>query len=206
MRDGSAVTDFSGLSNLKFENGKLALIDKTKEGSARFTAENGSFTGTITVKASQVVDVVKDINLKHRINRYLKREKPYEQPISEADIRSLTEDQNSYKSSDIKDLTGIEYATQLKELRFFDNKIEDAKPLAGLTNLNDLDLGRNPISDATPLAGLTNLTALSLNGDKVSDVKPLAGLVNLEDLQLMKNGISDISALSGLTNITDLYM
>ncbi len=56
-RDGSAVTDFSGFNNLKFENGKLVLIDKTKEGSAEFTAENGKFTGKITVKPAAAYTV-----------------------------------------------------------------------------------------------------------------------------------------------------
>lgn len=49
-RDGSAVTDLAELQNLKLENGNLALTDKSKGGSAKFTAENGNFTGTITVR------------------------------------------------------------------------------------------------------------------------------------------------------------
>ncbi len=194
------------LKNMREENDEFVLIDPTKEGSGQFTDNSShcTFSGTITVKPAPVVDVVKDINLKHKINAHLHREAPYEQPISEEDMKTLTD--GAYKKLGIKDLSGMEYAEKLTEISFFNNKIEDISQLKGLKNLSKLDLGLNLISDIKPVAELTNLKLLSLNGNKVSDIKPLAGLADLENLQLRKNGISDISALSGLTKLKHLEL
>ena len=63
----------------------------------------------------------------------------------------------------IVDLTGLEHATNLTNLRLDFNQISDVSPLAGLTNLTDLFLGSNQISDVNPLVGLTNLTDLYLD-------------------------------------------
>ena len=48
--------------------------------------------------------------------------------------------------SEIVDLTGIEYATNLTGLYLSDNQISDISPLSGLTNLMVLFLASNPLS------------------------------------------------------------
>ncbi len=49
-------------------------------------------------------------------------------------------------SSDITDLTGIEYALNLEDLSLDINQISDLSPLEALTNLEDLHLEDNPLS------------------------------------------------------------
>ena len=51
----------------------------------------------------------------------------------------------------IKDLIGLEYATQLEGLFLDNNQISDIIPLKGLTQLEGLSLAANQISDITPL-------------------------------------------------------
>ena len=135
-------------------------------------------------------------------------------------------------NSDIRDLTGLEFATGLTSLILPDNSISDLTPLSGLTNLTSLILSDNNISDLTPLSGLTNLTRLAFGGNSISDlsvlfgvissltnlrrlyldnnsisdVSALSGLPDLEWLTLSNNNISDISALSGLTSLIGLYL
>jgi Leucine-rich repeat (LRR) protein len=132
-----------------------------------------------------------------------------EGPIYPSDLEGLTYlDANE---RNIADLTGLEYCTDLIELRLQYNQISDISPLANLTNLTDLWLGScwpgiNQISDLSPLANLTNLLVLYLDGNQISDISPLANLTNLTDLSLQGNQISDLSPVANLTNLTYLWL
>ena len=106
----------------------------------------------------------------------------------------------------IRDLTGLDFATNLIALMLWNNNISDVSPLSGLTNLTALILDGNNISDVSPLSGLTRLEFLGLSGNNISDVSPLSGLTRLEFLGLDGNNISDVSPLSGLTNLTGLNL
>ena len=109
-------------------------------------------------------------------------------------------------NSDIRDLTGLEFATGLTSLILSNNIISDITSLSGSTNLTSLILSDNNISDITSLSGLTNLTSLILSDNNISDLTPLSGLTNLTSLILSNNIISDITSLSGLTNLTSLNL
>ena len=130
--------------------------------------------------------------------------------ITVADMRTLKESLVIYTGgihkSNIQDLTGIEFATNLERLYLFRNQISDVSPLASLTNLTELLLHENEISDVSPLASLTNLRWLSLYDNQVSDVSALSSLTNLETLSLYDNQVSDVSALSSLTNLETLSL
>ncbi len=104
------------------------------------------------------------------------------------------------RNKGIQDLTGLQFGTNLRFLRFDDNEISDLSPLAGLINLRELWLHDNPLLDISPVRGLTNLTRLEFVGTLVSDLSPVAGLINLEYLSF-GNKISDLSPVSGLINL-----
>ena len=104
----------------------------------------------------------------------------------------------------ITDLTGLEYAVNLKELLLGDNQISDITPLAESTIIEGLELYNNNISDISSLAAMTNLTSLYLWHNSVSDLSPLAELNGLTSLQLVGNLVSDLSPLVGLTSLTEL--
>ena len=111
----------------------------------------------------------------------------------------------------IKDLTGLQFATNLRSLFLGEwwhgtgNQISDLSPIAGLINLQKLWISNNPISDLTPVSGLTNLTDLVLNKTLVSDLSPVSGLTNLTRLSPGGSYISDLSPIAGLINLEDLY-
>ncbi|RKU08289.1 hypothetical protein C6502_15715 [Candidatus Poribacteria bacterium] len=108
------------------------------------------------------------------------------------------------RNRSIRDLTGIQFATNLRLLRFDDNEISDLSPLAGLINLRELRLDHNfQPSDLSPLAGLINLEVLDFTFN-VSDLSPLAGLINLEYLHFTDTNVSDFSPLAGLINLESL--
>ena len=124
--------------------------------------------------------------------------------ITQAEMAILTF-LEAYKVG-ISDLTGLEFATNLIDLRLDGNNISDIAPLSGLTNLTHLLLLSNNISDIAPLSGLTNLTFLWLLSNNISDIAPLSGLTGLTHLRLDGNNISDIAPLSGLTGLTHLRL
>ena len=104
-------------------------------------------------------------------------------------------------SRDIKDLTGLQYATNIEYLILWDNSIKDLTPLANLTKLRELDLAYNAVESVEPLAGLINLQRLNLTINRVQDITPLANLIHLEFLYIRENLVTDITPLQGLNFI-----
>ena len=106
---------------------------------------------------------------------------------------------------DIKDLTGLQYATNLELLALWDNQITDLSPLANLTKLTELNLAYNAVESVEPLAGLINLQTLNLTQNRVQDITPLAHLINLEFLYIRANLVTDITPIQGLNLIDFRY-
>ena len=110
----------------------------------------------------------------------------------------------------VRDITGLAFATNLRELHLSENPIADLRPLANLTQLESLDLwGLSPDApnlDLRPLAGLINLEVLSLGQNRLADIHLLAGLKHLRTLELAHNDISDIRPLAALTNLEKLSL
>ena len=134
------------------------------------------------------------------------------------------------RESQIKNLTGLEHATQLTDLALYKNQIRDVSPLRGLTQLKRLGLDANQISNIRPISELTQLEllhiggnrinnagvrlltklkqlkSLALYGNQISNIKPLANLTNLEKLWLSNNQIRNVSPLAGLVNLKTLHL
>ena len=106
----------------------------------------------------------------------------------------------------IRNLRGLETATNLTRLVIWGNHITDISPISELTNLTLLWLDYNNIPDISLLSGLTNLTNLSLNDTNIPDLSVLSDLPNLTHLRLIATNTSDVSPLSGLTNLTSLVL
>ncbi len=126
----------------------------------------------------------------------------YHRPIYIEDVLPI-ESLNA-ESMNIKDLTGLEYFTNLRELHLSYNNISDLTPLASLAQLNNLNLGYNEITSLSPLSQLVNLQSLDLYNNHISDVTPLSNLTGLQYLSLNNNNISDITPLSNLTGLQSL--
>ena len=106
------------------------------------------------------------------------------------------------RSRGIRDLTGLEFATNLRWLHlWYFHEFNDLSPIAGLISLESIIFGSPNISDLSPLAGLINLKKLHMNDSKVSDLSPLAGLIKLEWIHFDPSNISDLSPLAGLINL-----
>ena len=129
-------------------------------------------------------------------------------PITVQEMKRLTK-LDARNDRGIKDLTGLQFATNLVELYLGwytgeGNQVNDLSPIAGLINLRVLFLHHNPISDISPVRGLTNLTDLMLHDTLISDISPVRGLTNLTVLHFHGTEVTDLSPLAGLINLKNL--
>ena len=108
------------------------------------------------------------------------------------------------KSRGIRDLTGLQFASNLGRLNLRNNQVSDLSPLAGLIGLRELWLHNNLVSDISPVRGLINLTHLEFAHNQVFDMSPVRGLTNLTHLDFDDTLVSDISPVRGLINLTHL--
>ena len=110
------------------------------------------------------------------------------------------------RNRDIRDLTGLQFATNLRRLVFSENQISDISPIASLTELHELFLTLPLVSDISPLKTLESLARLGLYNTPISDISPLEDLRSLTHLTLTDTLVSDISALKDLKNLTHLWL
>ena len=105
------------------------------------------------------------------------------------------------RSRGIRDLTGLQFATNLSWLHLRYNQITDFSPIAGLIGLRELWINDNPMSDISPVRGLINLTRLEFDHTLVSDISPVRGLTNLTYLEFDDTLVTDLSPVAGLINL-----
>jgi len=162
----------------------------------------GVYGGTVEASKSWSDGPVRfpDANLKAAVEQELWISDP-----TPADMLGLTQliQPNMYtRDNAVTNLTGLEYAVNLRELNLRYHSIGDISPLSGLINLQTVILLGNYISVISPLSGLSDLRTLDLEQNEIRDISALSGLSNLESLALHRNFVTDISPLSNLTHLT----
>ena len=165
-----------------------------------FVSVIGMLTYNTFVHAEAVEHWMPDANLRQAVREALQL--PADEPLTKEKMQGL--DFLDAHDRDIMDITGFEFATNLKALHISKNPITDLRPLANLTQLVDLHFWHippNPTNlDLRPLTNLINLEVLSLAGNGISDIRPLAELKKLRELHIANNHIEDFSLLAELTN------
>ncbi len=106
----------------------------------------------------------------------------------------------------IKDLTGLEYASNLRTLSIASDQIQDITPIAALKNLQRLIIRGKHIRDITPITALKNLVFLHVANENIQDITAFTQLTHLLGLNLSSNRISDVSPLAKLTRLTELSL
>ena len=106
----------------------------------------------------------------------------------------------------IRDLTGLEFATNLVEIRCNGNLISDLSPLEELIRLHVVEFRNNVIADLSPLEELINIDRLVVPHNLISDLSPIEALINLHVLEISDNIITDLSPLAGLIKLERIYM
>ena len=142
------------------------------------------FSCSFNIVNAQIVNIP-DANLAAEVRKQLNI--PSGGPISRQAMQHLM--LLYARNTEIKNLAGLEYATQLEVLDLRDNAVTDVSSLAKLKNLRRLKLSGNTIVDVSPLAGLENLRWLDLKNNAIIDISPLTTLKNTS-LSLNDNPIT----------------
>ncbi len=152
------------------------------------------------------VDWMPDPNLRQAVREHIRL--PVGAPLEVRHLHHLEYLDSSNRGT--TNLTGLEHATNLRDLRIAQNPIEDLSPIANLTQLEELHFWQDPLRPTNlnlrPLTHLTNLRMLVLSGNGITDISPLANLQHLTRLYLDKNNIDDISPLADLVNLRELHI
>ena len=151
----------------------------------------------VALNASAQKVNIPDANLRTAVSETLG--KAHRATITQADMAKLTH--FIAHDANIRDLTGLEFATELEEIRCNNNLISDLSPLSTLTGLHTIEFRHNVIKDLSPVAGLINLRWLIVPYNLIADLSPVEGLVKLDGLDVGGNVITDFSPLSGLIKL-----
>lgn len=155
-------------------------------------------TSNVTYMSDSGVVVIPDESLKEALLFTLEKDQTEE--ITEADMAGL--DELTVRHAGVKDLTGLEYATNLTYLDLCSNPINNFDALSGLTGLERLLLCSNyGNTKMPPLSNLVNLKYLRLNNNDLADLNALPEALNLEVFHASNNRINDISQMSKLTGL-----
>ena len=127
-----------------------------------------------------------------------------ELPITQQGMLGLTG--FATEAAGIENISGLEYAKNLKVLILNNNPIQDLTPLSSLTQLERLQMPGVPIDDLTPIGNLTQLKELSLAFCGIRDISPLANLTQLIVLILSGNDIVDVGPLANLSALEELWL
>lgn len=115
----------------------------------------------------------------------------------------------------VQNLTGLEYAKNLKSLAFYNCPVNtDFSPLEGLIKMESFVIwgtcdktgAKNTGQDVdlSPLASLTNITTMALYDGEINDVEFLRPLKKLKSLVVARNRLKNIEPMSGLTQLEGL--
>lgn len=138
---------------------------------------------------------INDINLENAIRTALNK---YSGDITSLDMANLIDLDASHRS--IEDLTGLEYAVNLRRLWVDHSNLMDIKPIENLTNMVNLNLSYNKIQELPSLINLKNLHEILLTNNALRDISKIIELVNQGGLKYgyidISNNYLDLSQLS----------
>ena len=196
--DVPAILELDAKPAVRNQAGQVGATDKTKSAGSQVSEQVS--TSNALASPEDVETWMPDPNLRAAVREALGI--PDEDPLTQLDMEQLTA--LSAEERQIRDLRGLEYATNLTSALLEGNPISDLSPLAGLVELRMLNMAVCRISNIRPLANLTHLESLYLHANQIEDITPLANLTRLTDLWLANNFIADAYPLENLTLLKEL--
>lgn len=177
-----------------------------------YAEESSTATSSVNVNQDEYADIF-DKELRSALNEVLGQDS--DSKIKVGQLEKLTSLKLRYKN--LKDIQGLQYCTNLKELDLSHNDICDFKPISKLKKLEKLDISYNYFSsfdksvrwyygyiDVNCLGELNNLKVLNAKSSAISNVDFLYNMKKLEEVDLSCNYISSIYALSDVVKLKSL--
>ncbi len=223
VNDGLVVINgfFLRVDEGKFINNKGAVIINNShilvEDKGTFT-NNGKISGAGANEQSNSIEF-NDGVLEAKIRTAMNKSdgeitKEEAAAITSLDLSNESFDDMNSKNGGIRNISALQYFTNLKELNLSFNDIEDFSPLEGLSRLENLGFSGVPVKDLSPLKGLTNMTCLVFDWNYAPD-QGRNGFENLNFMSDMKNleifeakgaGIKDISVIGNLPKLWSVFL
>ena len=100
--------------------------------------------------------------------------------------------------NNIKNIEGIEFATNATYINLTRNNIYNASCLGKLTNLTTLELNENKIEDISFLKNLKKLKSVGLESNNIKNIPKLNNNMELDTINLDNNKILNLSNLNSL--------
>ncbi|EJQ74628.1 hypothetical protein IG7_00396, partial [Bacillus cereus HuA2-4] len=172
---------------------EFKLDTNSAESKIRF---NGTVIQSIVEKQTENKNVILDKNLQQHINKKNFGRENLNAPITKEDLLQIkTLEILKEKGKEIKDLTGLEYMTNLENLTLEGLGLKNIEFISNLKQLKDVNVSHNKIEDITPLSSLENLQWLNLADNHIKDVSVLGSMLDLLSLKLAGNEIRDVRPL-----------
>ncbi|QWI20363.1 LPXTG cell wall anchor domain-containing protein [Bacillus mycoides] len=157
---------------------------------------NGTVIQSIVEKQTESKNVILDKNLQQHINKKNFGRENLNASITKEDLLQIkTLEILKEKGKEIKDLTGLEYMTNLENLTLEGVGLKNIEFISNLKQLKDVNVSHNKIEDITPLSSLENLQWLNLADNHIKDVSVLGSMLDLLSLKLAGNEIRDVRPL-----------
>ncbi|WP_010172878.1 leucine-rich repeat domain-containing protein [Bacillus coahuilensis] len=156
----------------------------------------GIFLGSIFLSndVPKASDYLEDPNLEEAIKYQLNTQEKIR--VTDEQLESLATIDASWFG--VRELTGLEDASNIQSLYLEGNKLIQIKELSSLSNLSRLILRDNNIVDLSPLNQMKNLSTLDVSGNQISTIQPISSLgFKGEDLtfDLSRNKITSLVPL-----------
>ncbi|MDK7425693.1 NEAT domain-containing protein [Bacillus paranthracis] len=144
----------------------------------------------------QKENVILDKTLQQHINKENLGRENLNTPITKEDLLQIKKlEILKEKGNEIKDITGLEYMTNLENLTLEGVGLKNIEFISNLKQLNNVNVSHNQIEDITPLSSLENLQWLNLEDNHIKDVTVIGSMLNLFSLNLAGNEIRDVRPL-----------
>ncbi|AAT63966.1 possible internalin protein [[Bacillus thuringiensis] serovar konkukian str. 97-27] len=169
------------------------------------------FNGTVIQNVVERLDEIKEDNeqkesvildktLQQHINKENLGRENLNAPITKEDLLQIKKleilkEKEKEKGKEIKDITGLEYMTNLEKLTLEGVGLKNLEFISNLEKLNDVNVSHNQIEDITPLSSLKSLQWLNLADNQIKDVSVLSPMLDLLSLKLAENEIRDVRPL-----------
>ncbi|TKI84032.1 leucine-rich repeat domain-containing protein, partial [Bacillus mycoides] len=172
---------------------EFKLDTNSAESKIRF---NGMVVQNIVEKQKESENLILDKTLQQHINKENFGRENLNAPITKEDLLQIkTLEILKEKGKELKDLTGLEYMTNLENLTLEGVGLKNIEFISNLKQLKDVNVSHNKIEDITPLSSLENLQWLNLADNHIKDVSVLGSMLDLFSLKLAGNEIRDVRPL-----------
>ncbi|MFA2767854.1 leucine-rich repeat domain-containing protein, partial [Bacillus pacificus] len=211
--NGEPLQNIRWVSEGGTHNNGFVKWDSPGEKAYEFNLETASpdhklrFNGTIiqTIVPTQAdLSVIPDKKLKEHINKNSLGRTDLNTPITKEDLLKvktlkITDGQNN----GIRDLSGLEYMTNLEDLTLEKFELKNIDFISNLKNLKSVNVANNKIENLEPLVKLGKIEALNISNNNAKNIETLFSLHSLKKLNVSANNLNNES-LKGIQKLTNL--